>query len=139
MYGTYFNGAYLAYLIPREEGFRDVFATLLPDHEFQSVMESSRSGPYRLYSVPGLIASNATYVLELLASLMLLTAWRRAGVVIALGVVIGIEVGARELMFGVLLINLLALYGSIRVVKYTAVASALLYVCLVAFWVGDFN
>ena len=59
--------------------------------------------------------------------------------VIALGVVIGIEVGARELMFGVLLINLLALYGSIRVVKYTAVASALLYVCLVAFWVGDFN
>jgi hypothetical protein len=68
------------------------------------------AGGIRLHGVLPLAASNLVYIGELLA-LLLLTRWLRlVGVALSFGLLVPIELAARELMFGVLMLNLVGLF-----------------------------
>jgi hypothetical protein len=69
------------------------------------------AGPYRTDSWLFIALSNAVYLFEMGAGLALLVSRIRPLVVAAaIGFVIAIEAGARELTFGALMINLLLLF-----------------------------
>ena len=110
LHGTYFSGSLLATLLAQDR-FALVFGPLLPGAELAALTDPAFDGPYRLRSVGGLAVSNAVYLLEIAAALLLMS--RRArplGVAVALALLIAIEAGAREVTFGLLVTGLLTLY-----------------------------
>jgi len=132
VYGTYFNGAFLASILP-SRSFAFVFGFVLPDAELQALLATPRSGPFAFESWPALLLSNGIYLGEMAAAvLLLLPATRLLGVALAILVIGGIEVGARELMFGTLMLNLLALYLPARFNVRLLPASAAAYALLLA-------
>jgi hypothetical protein len=69
------------------------------------------NGPYAIRSPLALLIANGVYVFEMVTPVLLI--WRRTRPYAAVAVLIvlaGIEVGARELLFGVLFVNLLLLF-----------------------------
>lgn len=113
LFETYFRGQFLATRMDHP-GFSFVFKPLLGEEEFQRLVYLSSSeapGPYVFTSIPALIVSNSVYVAELLVALLLLIPkTRMGGALLGLAVVVGIEVVARELLFGVLCSYLLMLF-----------------------------
>ncbi len=110
IHGTYFNGAFLASTLS-SRSFAFVFGFLMPESELQRLLATQPPGPYAFDSWPAIVVSNGIWVGEIaVAFLLLLPRTRILGVVAALGLVSGIEVGARELLFGTLMLNLLAFF-----------------------------
>jgi hypothetical protein len=115
LYGTYFNAAFLGISIAHKPTFASLFAWLVPGDEVDRLRglraTGVGSGPYAIASPVALAISNGSYLFELVAPFLLL--WRRTrtwAVLAAIGFVVCIELGARELMFGALFINLLLLF-----------------------------
>ena len=136
VYGTYFNGAFLASVIG-QRGFESVFGMLLPAEELKTLLATTGRGPYQFSAWPGILASNAVYMGEILAaSLLLIPRTRALGLAFALVVVAGIELGARELMFGLLVTNLLALFLAGRVGQRILLGSAAAYAILILGKIG---
>ena len=130
-YGTYVEGEFLAHRIATDAPgeFEFVFRHLMSGPELDAIRNTGPEGPYRLTSGLAVVASNAVYVSELLAGALL--AWSRtrtAGFVLALGILVGIEAGAREFLFGGFMTCLLLLYVDERWMRPGAVAVVLLYV-----------
>ncbi len=125
LHGTYFHGEFLAFQIAHGERFADFFRLVIPAEEMARLKglglaagalppaEGFRAyvtqppgpgaGPYRLESPLALFAVNAVWVFELVAPAFLL--WRRTRAVAAVAIglfLVVIELGALELMFGVL-------------------------------------
>jgi hypothetical protein len=112
LYGTYYQGQYLSYLISLSDRFRLVFATIVPADELQRLQAigtpAPGSGPYTVDSVPFLILANLVYLAEMgLAAGLVWHRTRRVAVFLTLGLMLTIELGARELFFGVLFCNLI--------------------------------
>lgn len=107
-YGTYFHGEYLAYQVARDARFSDFFGLFAPAEvaRLQSYAAKAGSGPYRLAGTSGplLVAlSNGIWVAEMTVPLLLL--WhrtRRYAWISGLGLMLGIELVAREAFFGIL-------------------------------------
>ena len=123
-YGYYFDGQFLAYMAATSEFFHLVFQYAIPAEELERLMAFNGpspsvgrftaavgAGPYRVDSPLFVLLSNFVYVFEMGAGILLLNARARNWAAFAaIGFVLAIEAGARELTFGILMINLLLLY-----------------------------
>ncbi len=150
LYGCYFDGQALSYLAGTEDRFRLFFQHLIPAEEMQRLISYNEklvepgkfrpalgSGPYRVDSLWFIIVSNGVYIFEMLAGVLLIVRRTRSWAVGASIVfVIMIELGAREITFGALMINLLLLSSKRTWVKWLFVPFAMLYLYLVAAGVG---
>ena len=150
LYGWYFDGQLLSYLAATEERFAYFFKHLIPTEELQRLISYNGkevasgkfrpelgSGPYRVDSLWFIIVSNGVYIFEMLAGVLLMVRKTRSWAVGASIVfVILIELGARELTFGALMINLLLLFSKRTWIKRLFVLFAMLYLYLAAAGAG---
>ncbi len=116
LYGYYFGGEFLAFAIAQTSRFADLFGWLIPSDELarlQALRPGPGAGPYRVESLAFVLVSNLAYLLEIVVAVMLVVPrLRRWAFPAAIGYVIAIELGARELFFGGLMINLLLLFAA---------------------------
>jgi hypothetical protein len=129
LHGTYVHGEFLAYQIASGERFATLFRWALPAEEFErlralaptgehltdaTVLPATLtlgSGPYRFTSPFALLVSNVVYLFEMTAPVLMLVRRTRAVAAVATVVFLAfIEVGAREIMFGILFVNLVLLF-----------------------------
>lgn len=109
-YGAYFNGSFLARRIASDH-FGWVLELGLPAEEVLALLEANRAGAMVLSSVQGLLLSNAVYLTEIgCALLLLIPRTRGIGFTVSVATVVGIEVVAREIGFGLMFIVLLLLF-----------------------------
>ncbi|GEM_PF-6545860 len=110
VYGAYFNGSFLARRI-HDDRFAWVLDLALPKAEFAALQSADPLGPMVLESVGGLLLSNAVYLSEVGCALLLaIPSTRRLGLFASVLTVIGIEVVAREVGFGLTFILMLLLF-----------------------------
>ncbi len=161
LHGTYFHGEFLAFNIAHGERFTSLFAWVLPADElqrlkalgvaagglapadgfraFETLPPAPGSGPYRFASLPALAMSNLVWIFELCAPAFLL--WRRTRGAAAIAVVVflaAVESGAYEIMFGVLFVNLMLLFGRANWVGRLFPAFAAFYGYLIGVHLGWF-
>jgi hypothetical protein len=129
LHGTYVHGEFLAYQVASGERFATLFRWVLPTEELErlralaptsqpltdtTVLPATLplgSGPYRFTSPFALLVSNVVYVFEMTAPVLMLVRRTRAVAAVATVVFLAfIEVGAREIMFGILFVNLVLLF-----------------------------
>ena len=112
--GYYFTGTFLAYAISRNERFATYFSWLLPDAEIerlQAIPLAVGAGPYQVDSPLFLIVANLTWIGELvLPALLFVPRWRAAALIGLIGYILAIEIAAREIFFGGLIVNLVLLF-----------------------------
>jgi len=112
LHGTWVQGSFLASAIAMEEGFAQAFAWLLPSGEVAALVARGQpapgSGEWALGSAAGLAISNGTWLAEiLLAALLLKRRTRRWASWAAVALILGVQLGARELFFAGLMTVLL--------------------------------
>lgn len=143
LYGTYFRGEFLCWMIAQRPAFATALSWVVPADEVARLLEAGGravgSGPYRTDSVVLLLGSNAVWIAELVLPAMLL--WRRSrvvGAVLAALFVLSIQLVAREVMFGLLYSQLVLLNlpgkGFRRIAPVYAAAYAYLALSLLG-WV----
>lgn len=136
VYGTYWNGAFLATQLPKA-GFASVFGLLLSDAELARLLATEPPGPYHFTGWPALLASNAVWLGEIVCGVALLVPrLRLLGLLASVALLMGIELGAFEVMFGTLMLNMLTLFAPPVWTPPVAVASAAFYASLVAAKLG---
>lgn len=114
--GLYFRGEFLAWMIGQGvERWGDVFGWMLPAEELQRLRSLPRylagAGPYRVDSLPFVLAANGVWLGEILLGLGML--FRRTRELAAFGgiaLVFLIQLAPREFMFAFLYTNLLLLF-----------------------------
>ena len=115
LHGHYLDGSFLAFAISRNDRFSSFFAWLAPAQEVERLQGLSfglGAGPYRVDSALFQAIANLTWVAEIVLPLMLLfRQTRHLGLLLVLGYIIAIELGAREIFFGGLIVNLLLLFA----------------------------
>lgn len=116
LYGAYFQGDFLAFMIGVQDRFAAPFAWLVPADEIARLQGydpmQTGAGPYRVAGWPLRLVSNAVWLAELALPALLL--WRRtraAATLAALALVLAIQLGAREAGFALLFGNLLLLFA----------------------------
>ena len=118
MYGTYFQGEYLARMIATDARFAEFFGLFIAEEvaRFQSYAGEAGTGPYRVAGVAGFFfaaLSNAVWIGEMTVPLLLV--WRRArrfAWVLGLLLLLGIEIVAREVFFGLLFSSVLLSFAA---------------------------
>jgi hypothetical protein len=135
-YVHYADGTFLAWVTAREDRFAEVLRLVIPTDEFHRLRGlglTEGAGPFRVDSALFLLLSNLVVWIEVLVPPLLLfrasRTWAALGLI---GFVVGIELGAREVIFGALIIVLLSLQLPGRRVKPFVIGLASLYVWLVA-------
>ena len=115
LHGTYFDGQFLGLSVGHKPSLDWLFSWILPADELERLRHlhplAPGKGPFAIRSPLALLISNGTYLFEITAPALLL--WRRTrpyAAVATLVVIACIEVGARELLFGILFVNLLLLF-----------------------------
>jgi hypothetical protein len=134
LFGAYFGGEFLAYMIGTSVRFSDFFSLLLPAAEIarlQGYAGELGSGPYRVDGWLFPLLSNAVWLGEIAVGLTLL--WARArpwAWVLGLGMLFGIEFVAREVFFGLLFTTLLLAFPAapwlVRALPWLVAAQALI-------------
>jgi len=113
VHGYYARGQYLAFSM-WIGSFRDVVSYLLPAEEFARLAAYKGEvgdGPYLVSSPIFLALNHSIYLVEMaLAPGLLLASTRRWAVCAAVAFLIGIEVAAREVFFGLVFMNALLLF-----------------------------
>ncbi len=137
LHATYFDAQFLGYEIGSKSAFAWLFGWLLPADELARLRAlhptALGNGPYAVRSVPVVLLANAIWAFEMLAPVFLV--WRRTrvpAVFATIAVIVLIQAGARELMFGVLMINLLLLFLPTAVNSATLPGFLMLFAVLVA-------
>ena len=150
LHGAYFQGEYLAVRIASGDSFAAIFQYLLPEREFLAIREQGgradlsglslflgpRNGPIpfvgdgllRFSSWQGLAISNGIWLLECTLPVLLLV--RRTRTLAAWGIIgllVGIEVAAREWFFGLLYVGLVLLFLPGEVHRRVRIAWAMAY------------
>ena len=145
LYGYYFDGQFLAYLAGTEDRFAAFFGLIIPADELARLQSYNElllqpgvyrprlgAGPYLVDSVLFVVVSNGVYLFEMLAGVLLLARRTRVPAAVAsIAFVVMIELGARELTFGVLMVNLLLLFLPGAWIKRLLPAFLLFYLYLV--------
>jgi hypothetical protein len=115
VYGSYFQADFLAYQIGTKEIFADLFRHVLPADELTRLRAidptQDGAGPYRTTSLALLSISNAVYLAEIALPLALL--YRRSRTMaawLAIAFVGFLQAGAREILFGLLMLSMLLLF-----------------------------
>ena len=114
LYGQYFGGEFLAFMIGRGDRFADLFALIIPAEEVARLQSydplRTGAGPYRVagWTIPAM--SNGIYLAELALPIgLLIPRWRTVAASMAIALVVAIQFGAREIGFALLFSNLLLL------------------------------
>jgi hypothetical protein len=113
-HGYWFAGEFLAVRVATDSSFAMVLAPFLSAEELSRLLalQPGRGvGPYRVTEPLFLLVSNGTWIAELVLPPLLLI--RRTRLLAAIGVIVfmlAIELGARELFFGMLMVSLALLY-----------------------------
>jgi len=116
LHGLYFQGEFLAFMIARAERFADVFRWLVPADELARLAglaaePRAGAGPFRVASVPFVVAANLVWLLEIaLGALLVPRRTRTPSAAAALVFVLAIQLGARELGFALLFASLLVTF-----------------------------
>lgn len=111
LYGTYFNGVYLGFMIRHDERFSKGFRWFFSEETMERLQETAPEGPFRLLSAFELMVSNASYLGEIAAGVGLLFArTRKAAAIFAIVLVASIEFVALEVFFGLLFASLMMFY-----------------------------
>ena len=115
LYGQYFSGEFLAFMVGRGERFAWFFQLLLSPDEVQRLQSYdplvTGAGPYRFVGLLPILLSNLVWFAELsLAPLLSFARTRGVAVWVAIGLVASIQLAARELGFALLFVNLLLLF-----------------------------
>ncbi len=126
LYGHYFQGDFLAFMVGQGGRFADLFGLLLPAGEVARLQGydalRTGAGPYRVDSLPLLLMSNFVWISEMaLAVLLVVRRTRLLAAACAMLLVLVIQLGARELGFALLFVNLLLLFttdGNRRVLPF---------------------
>ena len=134
VYGLYFEGEFLAVRIATDPNFAEVFGWLLPEAEHArllSLQPGAGVGPYRVDAPLFVAASNSVWIAEIgLPVLLLIPATRRWAVPGVIALMAAIELAARELFFGAIMVSLALLFAradwSSRALPFLAVAIAVL-------------
>jgi hypothetical protein len=141
LYGTYFHGEFLTWSIAHTDRFPSLFQYVVSGEEMDRLRRlaagAKDAGVYRAQGMALLLASNASYLAELILPLMLLLRRTRALAVVATVVFLAlVEAGAREVFFGVMFVNLVLLYSERNWVRMLLPVSITLYLVSVASQVG---
>lgn len=153
LYGYYFRGEFLTYLAGTEERFAAFFQHLMSAEELKRLQSYNEelvdggsnlrwvprfgAGPYRVDSTIFVLMSNSVYLFEMAAGALLLSPkFRRFAALAGILFVILIEIGARELTFGVLMTNLLLLFVPGTWIRKIFPLFAVLYAYLVMHHLG---
>ncbi len=115
LYGTYFDAQFLGLSVGHKPGLAWLFSLFLPADELARLRAlhplAVGNGPFAIRSTVALLIANGTWAFEMTMPVLLV--WRRTrpyAAIAVLFVIAGIEVGARELLFGLLFVNLLMLF-----------------------------
>ena len=115
VYGYWLGAEFLSWRIAQDPGFANSLGLLLPEGELARLVGLGAevgAGPFRTHS-PALVAiSNLTWLGELVLPALLLWAparWWATGATVAL--FIAIQLGAREVFFGGLMVGLVLLFA----------------------------
>jgi hypothetical protein len=124
LYGYYFRGQFLAFAAGTEDRFGAFFRHLMPAGEYARLRSYNAeviqegafrprvgAGPYIVDSLAFQALSNAVYAFEMLgAAALCVPRLRTVAALAAVLFVVLVEAGARELTFGLLMVNLLLLF-----------------------------
>jgi hypothetical protein len=115
LYGTYFRGQFLAFVVAEDARFAALFRHLVPPDALARLAAigppEPGAGPYLVDSAAFVAASNLVWVCEIgLPVLMLVRRTRAVAATVAIVFLVLIETGARELFFGALFVNLVLLF-----------------------------
>ena len=139
LHGTYLEGEFLAHQIATQERFRVVFGFLLGAEELDRITGLTGLGAQGRFALRGwgLALSNSVWALEMgLPLLLFFERTRKLGVLMLGGMLVAIELGAREFLFGGLFAILAANLWPGRLsrkvctcfgIYYTLVVAALLW------------
>ena len=114
-YGYWLEGEFLAYRIATDPGFTRVLGILVPESELSRLLGLGTdlgAGPFRANAPLLILVSNITWLAELILPLGLL--WRRTRATAMVATVllfVAIQLGAREVFFGGLMVGLLLLFS----------------------------
>lgn len=116
--GHYFEGQFLAVWTARHASFQAFFGLVLSDAELGRLVAMEGrigTGPYHSTNPLFLAMSNAVWIGEMgLAALLLVSRTRKFAVWGALALLLGIELGAREVVFGCLFSFLVLMFHESR-------------------------
>jgi hypothetical protein len=114
VHGYYWRGQFLLYSLGATPWFAAVFRPLIRDADFVRLAAYKGEvgdGPYLVDGIGFAAFSNAVYLLEIaLVPLLLIPRTRKLGVLATVAFLAAIEVGARELFFGLVYINAVLLF-----------------------------
>jgi len=160
LHATYFRGEFLAFQVAHGERFAAFFRQLLPGTEisrldalglaagpaagptdvFRAYVTAAPvigAGPYRLDSAIGLTLSNSVWAFELVAPALLLWRRTRGPTVVAIVLfLVGLELGAREVMFGALFTATILLWARRDILPRLLPVWIALYVWLLGVHLG---
>jgi hypothetical protein len=115
LHGYYTSGTFLAYAIASNQRFSDFFAWVAPAGEVERLRAltfGAGAGPYVIESTWFRTVAQITWAAELvLPPLLLFERTRRLGVAATLAYILAIELGAREIFFAGLIVNLIAFWA----------------------------
>jgi hypothetical protein len=114
-YGYWLEGEFLAFRVATDPGFTHVLGVLVPDSELARLLGLGTDvgdGPFRADAPMLVLVSNITWIAELILPLGLL--WRRTRAISMIATIllfVAIQLGAREVFFGGLMVGLLLLFA----------------------------
>jgi hypothetical protein len=114
VHGYYTRGQFLAYSLGATPWFGTVFRLLMPADEFARLAAFKGQvgdGPYLVDHTAFVALSHVVYLIEIaLVPLLLVLRTRVLGVLGAVAFVAAIEIGAREIFFGLVYVNMLLVF-----------------------------
>lgn len=115
LYGQYFSGQFLAFMIGQGDRFAVPFEWIVSAEEVDRLRGydalRTGAGPFRVESLAFVAISNLVWIAEIgLAGLLAFVRTRRPAAVVAMALVVTIQLAARELGFALLFVNLLLLF-----------------------------
>jgi len=138
-YGYWLGGEFLAFRVASDPGFTRTLGLLVPEEELARLVSLGidvGAGPFRADAPLLVLVSNLTWILEIVLPLGLL--WSRtrvASMIATIALFVAIQIGAREMFFGGLMVGLLLLFD-----RRDRVASALPWIfCLYVGWLLRFD
>lgn len=142
LYGYYFNGSMFVFMASVQSRFADFFGRFMAEDELLRIQSygwpaQTGAGPYLVASLAIVVMANATWILEMLLPVGLMTdRFRRVALWLAVAMIIVIEIAAREVFLGALFINLLLLFSRGNLNRKLFPAFLLLYAALGAVAAG---
>lgn len=116
LHGYYLRGEFFAYAIARNERFAGFFAPIVSDAELarlRALPLAPGAGPFRVDEPLFLLVSNLAWIGELvLPCLLLVRRTRPFAIAATLVYIASIELAAREIFFGGLIVNLVLLFAA---------------------------